>query len=229
MAFEGVPKETRKSFEDGTTIFERVLPGADRMYPDTDSAPIPLDDEYIESLKKNLPDEIIERYKILKNWGVPEDVYTFIFSKNLFPLMRQIIDETGINPAYLGIFLGEKLKFALNHYKTAADFQFKIIAALFRFLKENNLQPKLAELMLPVLVVHTKMEFESILTTIGFKRFSEKELLERVPLLITKFTNGKKEVDKEKMHRWIMGQLRKPATGNVDLTEFSEKVKQIIA
>ncbi|MDZ4122171.1 MAG: Glu-tRNA(Gln) amidotransferase subunit GatE, partial [Candidatus Cloacimonadaceae bacterium] len=36
MAFEGVPNETRKSFPDGTSIFERVLPGADRMYPDTD-------------------------------------------------------------------------------------------------------------------------------------------------------------------------------------------------
>ncbi len=228
MAFEGVPKETRKSFEDGTTIFERVLPGADRMYPDTDSAPIPLDDEYIESLKKNLPDEIIERYKTLKKWGVPEDVYTYIFSKNLFPLMKQIIEETKINPAYLGIFFGEKLKFAVNHYKTAPDFQFKIIGALFRFLTENNLQPKLAELMLPVLVVYPKMEFDSILTTIGFKRFSEKELLDRVPLLKAKFTNGKKHMDNEKMLRWIMGQLRKPATGNVDLAAFSKKVKQLL-
>jgi glutamyl-tRNA(Gln) amidotransferase subunit E len=40
MAFIGVPNETRKSLENGTTMFERVLPGADRMYPDTDSAPI---------------------------------------------------------------------------------------------------------------------------------------------------------------------------------------------
>jgi glutamyl-tRNA(Gln) amidotransferase subunit E len=199
------------------------------MYPDTDSAPIPLDDEYIESLKKNLPDDIIERYKTLKKWGVPEDVYTFIFSKNLFPLMQQIVEETGINPAYLGIFFGEKLKFAVNHYKTAPGFRFKIVGALFRFLKDKNLQPKLAELMLPVLVVHPKMEFESILTTIGFRRYTEKELLDRVPLLKVKFANGKKEVDKEKMLRWIMGQLRKPATGNVDLTLFSKKVKQIIA
>ncbi len=50
MAFEGVPNETRKSFEDGTTIFERVLPGADRMYPDTDSPPIPLQEEDIKKL-----------------------------------------------------------------------------------------------------------------------------------------------------------------------------------
>jgi len=38
-AFDGVPNETRKTFEDGTNIFERVLPGRDRMYPDTDSEP----------------------------------------------------------------------------------------------------------------------------------------------------------------------------------------------
>jgi Glu-tRNA(Gln) amidotransferase subunit E-like FAD-binding protein len=31
MLFDGIPPETRKSFEDGTTIFERVLPGADPM------------------------------------------------------------------------------------------------------------------------------------------------------------------------------------------------------
>jgi len=54
MAFEGIPNETRKSFEDGTTIFERVLPGADRMYPDTDSPPIPLEDNYIKEIGKNL-------------------------------------------------------------------------------------------------------------------------------------------------------------------------------
>ncbi len=70
MAFEGIPNETRKSFEDGTTIFERVLPGADRMYPDTDSAPIPLEDDYIQSLTKNMPEDIIERYKKLMAWDI---------------------------------------------------------------------------------------------------------------------------------------------------------------
>ncbi len=228
MAFEGVPKETRKSFEDGTTIFERVLPGADRMYPDTDSAPIPLDEEYINRLNQNLPDEIITRYKALKKWSVPEDVYTFIFSKNLFPVMEQIIAETEISPAYLGIFMGEKLKFVLNHYSVSSDFRFKTLIPLFRFLKNEKLHPKLAELMLPVLAVYPKMEFESILTTIGFKRFSQEELLERVPVLAAKFKNGKSSVDKEKMHRWIMGRLRKPAIGNTDLTLLSRKVMSLI-
>ncbi len=228
MAFEGVPKETRKSFEDGTTIFERVLPGANRMYPDTDSAPIPLEDSYIELQGKDLPTDIIERYKILKKWKVPEDVHTFIFSKNLFPLMEQIIDSTQTPPAYLGIFMGEKLKFAMHHYNKAPDFSFKILLPLFRFLKKENLDVQLSEKMLEVLLTYPKMDFASVLTVIGFKRFTEKELLERVPVLKAKFINGKTSVDKACIHRWIMGQLRKPALGNINLSDFSKKVMQLI-
>ena len=66
MAFEGIPNETRKSFEDGTTIFERVLPGADRMYPDTDTPPRPLEEEQIDSIRKQLPTDVIDRYAQLK-------------------------------------------------------------------------------------------------------------------------------------------------------------------
>ena len=39
MRLSGVPPETRQPFADGSTFFERILPGPDRMYPDTDSPP----------------------------------------------------------------------------------------------------------------------------------------------------------------------------------------------
>ncbi len=42
----GVPSETRQAFADGTTGFERILPGADRMYPDTDTPPLPIPDAW---------------------------------------------------------------------------------------------------------------------------------------------------------------------------------------
>jgi glutamyl-tRNA(Gln) amidotransferase subunit E len=227
MAFEGVPKETRKSLPDGTTVFERVLPGANRMYPDTDSAPIPLEDQTIEAIGKNLPEEMIKRYKTLKKWGVPEDVYTFLFSKNLFPLMRKIIAETGISPVYLGTFLGEKLKFALHHYGDETEFPFKILPPLFSFLKKNKLHYQLAESMLPVIVAYPKMEFASVLIAIGFKRHSEKEILARIPLLIAKFREGKTTVDKQKEHHWIMGHLRKTALGNMDMGLLSKKLREL--
>jgi glutamyl-tRNA(Gln) amidotransferase subunit E len=134
MAFEGVPNETRKSLEDGTTIFKRVLPGADRMYPDTDSPPIPLENDYIENLKKDLPTDVIDRYYQLKKWNVPEDTYTYIFKKNLFPLIERIVNELNTNPKFTGTFFGHKLKFIEGHYLPAEEFNYKIIYAMFRFL-----------------------------------------------------------------------------------------------
>jgi glutamyl-tRNA(Gln) amidotransferase subunit E len=38
-ALNRIPNETRQPFPDGSTDFERILPGPDRMYPDTDSPP----------------------------------------------------------------------------------------------------------------------------------------------------------------------------------------------
>jgi Glu-tRNA(Gln) amidotransferase subunit E-like FAD-binding protein len=55
-ALVGVPAETRQSYRDGTTGFERILPGADRMYPDTDTPPLPVDDRVIERIRMVLPE-----------------------------------------------------------------------------------------------------------------------------------------------------------------------------
>ena len=117
MAFNGVPNETRKGMPDGTTIFERVLPGADRMYPDTDSPPIPLPDEYITSLSKKLPREVIDSYKQLKKWDVSEEVYTYLFSKNLFPVIQRMANELEADPKFIALFFGQKVKLAEGHFR----------------------------------------------------------------------------------------------------------------
>ena len=224
MALEGIPNETRKSFEDGTTIFERVLPGADRMYPDTDSAPIPLDDDYIEKLKKNLPEDIIDRYKKLKAWGIPEDTFTYIFSKNLFGLISRIINELNFDPKFTGTFFGHTLKATENRICCAQDFKYSILYHLFAFLKKEKLGFELAEKMLPVLMQNPKMDFESILHTMKFKRIKPEVILEQVPVLMEKFGNGHKNGSDINRKNWVMGQLRSVAIGNMSLTELSKNI-----
>lgn len=54
-ALVGVPSETRQSFPDGTTGFERILPGPDRMYPDTDTPPVPVPDEWVTEIEGAMP------------------------------------------------------------------------------------------------------------------------------------------------------------------------------
>jgi glutamyl-tRNA(Gln) amidotransferase subunit E len=221
MAFEGIPNETRKSFEDGTTIFERVLPGADRMYPDTDSAPIPLEDATIERLGSNLPQEVVDRYQIMNDWGIPEDTYTYIFKKDLFPLIENIVNDLGYKPSFVGTLFGHKLKFVEGHAKPAAEFSYRIVYAMLKFIKEKGLTPEIAWLMLPHVYVHPKLDFESVLTSIKFKKVAKEQLFNSVPFLKSKFAEIQHSYKEGNEKDWIMGQLRKMAIGNVSLNELA--------
>ncbi len=224
MAFEGVPNETRKSFEDGTTIFERVLPGADRMYPDTDSAPIPLEDEHIEKARKNLPAEVIDRYNQLKKWNVPEDTYTYIFSKNIYSEIERIIKELKIETSFVGTFFGHQLKFVEGHYEKSEEFRYSQIYDIFRYLSDNKLDILLARYMLPVIYEHPKMDFESVLTTIKFKKIPKDKILSQVSFLKEKFSEIRISKKENVEKNWIMGQLRKTAVGNISLNELEKYI-----
>jgi glutamyl-tRNA(Gln) amidotransferase subunit E len=60
-AIEGVPEETRDANEDGTSRYLRPLPGAARMYPETDVPPVEPDVAGIE--EPELLTEKVERYQ----------------------------------------------------------------------------------------------------------------------------------------------------------------------
>ena len=65
-ALGGVPSETRQARPDGTTGFERILPGPERMYPDTDTPPLPVPDEWVPDLRNTGPErpwECIARHE----------------------------------------------------------------------------------------------------------------------------------------------------------------------
>ncbi len=225
MAFEGVPNETRKSFEDGTTIFERVLPGADRMYPDTDTAPLPLENDYIERLKEGLPTEIIDRFRQLKAWGIPEDTYTYLFSKNHYPLIERLVTELDLDPVFAGTFMGHTFKHieGQNHMPEA-NYP-GIIFNMFKFLKKNDLSPELANYMIPVVHEHPKMDFESVLESIHFRKAERDDLLSLIPFLRNKFRETARSATAANEMNWIMGELRKKAVGNMMLKELASEIK----
>ncbi len=225
IAFDGVPEETRKSLSDGTTIFERVLPGADRMYPDTDSAPIPLSEDYIEKLRKGLPEDIIDRYHKMQDWGVAKDTFTYILSKNLFPILDKTIKITNFTPKQIGNFLGHNFKFIEGQYSKNIDFRYEQIIDLFKYLESKNLDIDIAHNILIELYQHSKMDFDSILKSINFNKKTRQEIIDQIPFLREKFkTEGKKQTP-EIEHKWIMGKLNKMALGNINLSELSKIIK----
>ena len=226
MAFEGVPNETRKSLPDGTTIFERVLPGPDRMYPDTDSAPLPIDDRDIEKVKPNLPVEIIERYNQLREWRIPEDTYHYLLKRNLVRVIEKIIKECNVDGRFVGTFFGHSLKHLEGIQPWADDFSYNKIYGLFKFIRDKKLALEIAFSMLPLIYEHPKIDFESALLTVNFKSTSENAILENLPILKEKFKEINSSKDPKASERWIMGQLRKIAIGNMPLNRLKERVEK---
>lgn len=228
LAFEGVPNETRKSLPDGTTIFKRVLPGADRMYPDTDSPPIPLEDEHINKLRETLPIDVFERFQQMKNWKIPEDVYTYLLSKNLLPLIDRIHNEFEFNPRFLGIFFGQTFKNIEGKIPRHKNFSEKKIYGLFKFVFNNQLEPLIAKKMLPIIYEHPDMQFSSVLSSIQFKKRTMKEILVPIKFLYEKFKEIKYSKKDNVCIHWLMGQVHRHALGNVELSELKSEIEKMI-
>jgi len=70
QAWDGVPNETRNALEGGNSSYSRPLPGAARMYPETDLKEVQLDKTYLAELKKRLPLTLQEREKLYKGKGL---------------------------------------------------------------------------------------------------------------------------------------------------------------
>lgn len=70
-ALVGVPEETRDPLPDGTTKYSRPLPGAARMYPETDVPPTLITEERLRHIRENMPEfpEQIEK-RLIRDYGI---------------------------------------------------------------------------------------------------------------------------------------------------------------
>ncbi|WP_435178922.1 Glu-tRNA(Gln) amidotransferase subunit GatE [Halorussus sp. AFM4] len=93
-ALEGVPEETRGANEDGTTRYLRPLPGAARMYPETDVPPVEPDASEVET--PELLTEKVERYQ--DEYGLDAGLAEQVAYGERMPLFERAVEELGSDP-----------------------------------------------------------------------------------------------------------------------------------
>lgn len=226
LAFIGVPNETRKSFASGTTMFERVLPGADRMYPDTDSAPISINQELIDIASINLPVDVVTQITKLNNWDIPADTFFYILRYNLVPLIEKICDDFKAEPRFVGTLLGHKLKFLQGRYKQNLPFDFERIYQLFSIVLEQGIEREIIYKMLPVVYTAPNMEMNSVLKSIHFSKCSASSIISLIPITRGKFRRLKTSRDVGAELNWIMSDLQEKAIGNIPLHELAMAIRK---
>ena len=82
--------------------------------------------------------------------------------------------------------------------------------------------------MLPVIYQHPNMDFNSVLTSINFKKRTVDELTAPVDYLIEKFKEIRvtKDNNPNIVVNWVMGQLNRQALGNTDLKELRKRIEE---
>jgi len=89
-----VEKETRATLLDGSTRFMRPMPGAARMYPETDVPPVVLDAAWLEDLEEKLPEpwtDKLERFKT--KLGLTADVAVQVVGSDYLDIFESVMKK----------------------------------------------------------------------------------------------------------------------------------------
>lgn len=100
--WQGIPPEVRKANPDGTTSYLRPMPGAARMYPETD-VPLVVPDLRKVTLPELLEDKIA-RYQ--KQCGLSKDLAEFVAKSERVHLFEELVQRY---PAIKAAFIAEML------------------------------------------------------------------------------------------------------------------------
>jgi len=106
----GVPHDTRQAHKDGTTGFERVLPGAARMYPDTDLPPMTIDADRLERIRGQLSTPSWERQDRYRTLNLPLEIIAPLSASRRANLFEKLIDELKVNPLFAAVVLMQRFK-----------------------------------------------------------------------------------------------------------------------
>lgn len=95
------PKEVRNCLADATTEFSRPMPGAARMYPETDLELLKLNRNYVNFIKSDLPELRSSVEKRLRKEGLTDDMLSILFKRNLIENFKEVSVEIKA-PALIG-------------------------------------------------------------------------------------------------------------------------------
>lgn len=91
QAFDGVPEETRRALPNGNNEFLRVIHGKERLYPDTDTPPIPYSHENAVRIKERLGPRPLELWKEYQSYGLTFAQLTDLIRSEQIPLFHRLV------------------------------------------------------------------------------------------------------------------------------------------
>ena len=222
-AIDGVCNETRQSLPDGTNGFERILPGPNRMYPDTDLPPLAISKDHMEKISSALPERPCHRAERYTAAGVPEESAQQMSISRLRDLFDRAVKETLYDPGVLMHFFLS----TLNHLKKrgkATDLSDDI---LLSSLAEAGRRFLPIEVVVHILENVCVSESKDISLAVDKIEMPDLNTLRKaVEQLLSGIESS--EIEQDVLERFIVGRIRQRFNGLINGKEVSELVHSMV-
>lgn len=210
-ALIGVPKEVRRANEDGATTFMRPMPGAARMYPETDVLPIRITKDLINSVE--LPELIEHKIGRFEKLGLGHDLAELVAKGERSALFDDFVKSfKQLKPAYIAEVLMTSERNIRRQFNVEINPSDEDFCELFRSLEHEEISK---ESVLEILKLNKPVK--SVISQ--FRTLSESDLLRA----LTKIVEDNKGLPFNALIGKAMGELRGKASGQ----KISELLKKL--
>lgn len=207
--FDGVPQEVRKPNPDGTTSFLRPIPGASRMYPETDVKPIKITKELLAEIK--IPELLTEKAERLESeFNISPDLARELAKKNIY-FGSYVKIYKNLTPSFIASFLIQFPKEAKTRFDTEIDLKEEQYNEILSLINGKKL-PK--DVAVDVLI---DMQKTGKINLDKYRAIDEKELEKILREIIAK--------NKGASLNALMGIAMKHLKGKGDAAKIAEKLK----
>jgi len=230
-ATEGVPSETRQALKDGTTGFERILPGPNRMYPDTDLPPIALTRARLDRIRRLVREPVWEREDRLRKQGLSEDVVAKMSMSPRLPLFGRLVDELEVDPKLAGEVLARRFTAMARNGLDPGVLTDELVTELFSAYRDGRVAREGIVAVLDWLVeaetgeaVDPADRVNAALAGLDFSPVTRDELTGIVADEVKAF-DFSGMINPEATHRYMMGILMEKLTGRAEGVRVSRQLE----
>ena len=218
----GIPSETRQAHWDGTNGFERILPGPERMYPDTDLPPKPISDERKNRIRSQMPERIWDRTKRYLEIGVPSDIVRDLRISKLANLFDKIVNELKISPKFTAVALIQYPKRLKKMRLSTNAITEEILWNLFKLISEDKISYDSIFPTMKKIAENNNYSDEYLI----YKKSDDeiRKIIERTKMIFNEVKINKPEFKEDIFICFLMNELRGKADGN----RISEIAKEVL-
>ncbi|EFW92692.1 glutamyl-tRNA(Gln) amidotransferase subunit E [Haladaptatus paucihalophilus DX253] len=224
VAIEAVPEETRGANEDGTSGYLRPLPGAARMYPETDVPPVDLDPTEVET--PELLTEKVERYQseFSLGAGLAEQV---AYGRRM-PLFERAV-ETGADPTFVAGLVESTVTELRRDDVPVENLDDEHFLAVIALVTDGELAKEGVNDVMTLLAENPELTAEEAVEEAGLSGVDDEEVREAVVEVVER---NEEQVEEEGMGAFsglmgeCMGSLRGKADGDLVSQLLREEIQK---